>query len=187
MNQTMSKEGQQPTGPEHSVTVYRNGDLFVNALAQQLTVPDVFFDVHHSLDRSAQNKDIQDPKTWVGSVTPKDGAESLQAVIDVPGKLFTKFSSDGSLPENIRADSREGTYVSLLLGEARLKAVRSAMPDAYATGRHQVDKAIKATQKLRQELVSNPKAKDLQSLLFAGNKAPLGARGKVNVEFAAVV
>lgn len=176
---------ERPTiGPENSAPIYREGNQFVDALAKQLTVPESFFNVHRSADRSALGKDIQDPKTWVEAVVAKDGSGPLVAAIDVPGKIFTRFASQGEFPQNLNPNSIEGVYVSLLLGEAKLKVVRSLMPDAYATGRHLADQAIKETQRLRREFVKNPRAKDLNSLLI--KNPSFGEAGQVNVTFAGV-
>ena len=161
-------------------TVYRSGDHFTERLAEHLVVPDSFFNIHSSKNRASGDMDIQDPKTWVEALKPKDGRR-IKANLDIPGKLYVRFDSDGTVPEDINPNSKEGVYVDLLIREAKLKAVKREMPEAYATGLHRVSKAVKETRELRKKLIDNirdPKITDLRSLMTAKDSSGFGIGGR---------
>lgn len=149
-----------PKRPE----VYRSGDEFVKALANQLEIPDSFFDEHNALKRAVGDKDIQDPRVWVRAVVPSENAKPLNASLD-SSSMYLHFSSKGEMPENISAKSKSGEYINLLLAEAKFQAVQKVMPETYATGHWKVSRAIKEVRALRKAVVNSPSRFELSSLL----------------------
>lgn len=149
-----------PKRPE----VYRSGNEFVKALANQMEIPDSFFNEHNALERAVGNRDIQDPRVWVRAVVPSENAKPLNASLD-SSSMYLHFSSKGEMPGNISAKSKSGEYINLLLAEAKFQAVQKVMPETYATGHWKVSKAIKEVRALRKAVVNSPGRFELSSLL----------------------
>ncbi len=148
---------------------YREAEGLVWSLESQLELPGSFWDVHAALNRSKEGKDIQNPKTWIEAIRPKPGARMLDARFDFTRSPSISFTTDGTPPEG--PTTRAELYESLIVGEARLRVALKEMPEAYALGRGNVERAIETIQKARKDLITG-KNHSLKQLLLPDRHSP---------------
>ncbi|KKT72569.1 MAG: hypothetical protein UW68_C0033G0016 [Candidatus Collierbacteria bacterium GW2011_GWB1_44_6] len=163
-----SSEIPLPEGyPKESDTYFHSREL-IDALSKQLTIPDSFYDVHNSLERSATGKNIQDPQVWLDALTTSEDVKNLHADIEFKnGRQNFRLSTDGIQINGTELNPKAQLLASLITGEAKLRAIQRYMPEAYAAGKGRVKKSIRQIERARKKFALTldlPAITDLPSL-----------------------